>query len=59
MTILRKFYLAYRDVMENKSDPRTSNWFMMDSPFPTIAISLFYIFSVNVSHIYINYVRIS
>lgn len=35
--------------MEQKSDPRTRNWFMMNSPFPTIALSAAYIITVKVS----------
>lgn len=35
--------------MENKSDPRTTNWFMMDSPIPTIMLSATYIVIVKVS----------
>lgn len=34
--------------MDNKSDPRTTNWPLMSSPFPTIAISLAYAFFVKV-----------
>ncbi|KAL0276860.1 UNVERIFIED_CONTAM: hypothetical protein PYX00_004334 [Menopon gallinae] len=33
---------GYRDMMDNKSDPRVKDWSMMSSPFPTIAICIFY-----------------
>ncbi|KAK6639800.1 Elongation of very long chain fatty acids protein 7 [Polyplax serrata] len=32
----------YRDTMDHKSDPRVKDWPMMSSPFPTLAICLFY-----------------
>lgn len=51
MTILRKIYIGYGNLMNNYSDPRTKNLFLMDSPFPTIAMSLLYIFSVKVSQL--------
>lgn len=35
--------------MDNKSDPRTRDYPLMDSPFPTIAISLTYAYFVKVS----------
>lgn len=38
--------------MENKSDPRTRDWFMMDSPLPTIAVSAAYIIFVKVLLLY-------
>ncbi|KAG7197597.1 hypothetical protein KM043_016913 [Ampulex compressa] len=34
--------------MENRSDPRVNNWPMMNSPFPTLAICLFYAYFVKV-----------
>ena len=49
MDIMNNVYAGWRDLMDNKSDPRTRNWFMMDSPLPTIAISATYIFAVKVS----------
>ncbi|KAK1129260.1 hypothetical protein K0M31_020389, partial [Melipona bicolor] len=33
---------GYRDLMDNKSDPRVNHWMMMSSPLPTMAICLFY-----------------
>lgn len=49
MEILNRIYENWRYIMDNKSDPRTRNWFMMTSPLPTIAISAAYIFTVKVN----------
>lgn len=46
--LVRAIYDGYRDLMDNKSDPRVNNWPMMSSPFPTIFISLFYAYFVKV-----------
>ncbi|XP_011495475.1 PREDICTED: elongation of very long chain fatty acids protein AAEL008004-like [Ceratosolen solmsi marchali] len=35
-------YDGYWDLMDNKSDPRVKDWFLMSSPFPTLAICLCY-----------------
>jgi len=43
------FYDGWRDLMDNKSDPRTRDYPLMSSPFPTIAISLTYAYIVKVS----------
>ncbi|XP_017769545.1 PREDICTED: elongation of very long chain fatty acids protein AAEL008004-like [Nicrophorus vespilloides] len=32
----------YHDILDNKSDPRVSDWPMMSSPIPTLAICMFY-----------------
>uniref|UniRef100_A0A1L8DYF1 Elongation of very long chain fatty acids protein n=2 Tax=Nyssomyia neivai TaxID=330878 RepID=A0A1L8DYF1_9DIPT len=48
MSFLQAFYDGYRDLMDNKSDPRTKDWPLMSSPFPTIAISLTYAYFVKV-----------
>ncbi|XP_020296945.1 elongation of very long chain fatty acids protein AAEL008004-like [Pseudomyrmex gracilis] len=40
--LIGKIYDAYRDLMDNKSDPRVNDWLLMSSPFPTLAICLFY-----------------
>ncbi|TMW50635.1 hypothetical protein DOY81_004294, partial [Sarcophaga bullata] len=42
------FYDGWRDLMDNKSDPRTRDFPLMSSPFPTIAISLTYAYFVKV-----------
>ncbi|XP_031364095.1 elongation of very long chain fatty acids protein AAEL008004-like [Apis dorsata] len=41
-------YDEYRNLMDNESDPRVNNWFMMNSPFPTLFICLFYAYFVKV-----------
>jgi len=46
---LTMFYDGWRDLMDNKSDPRTRDYPLMSSPFPTIAISLTYAYIVKVS----------
>lgn len=48
MDYVTRFYEGWRDLMDNKSDPRTTDWFLMSSPFPTIAISLSYAYFVKV-----------
>ncbi|XP_034485958.1 elongation of very long chain fatty acids protein AAEL008004 isoform X2 [Drosophila innubila] len=48
MEYLSQFYDGWRDLMDNKSDPRTRDYPLMDSPFPTIAISLTYAYFVKV-----------
>jgi elongation of very long chain fatty acids protein 7 len=34
--------------MDNKADPRTTDWFLMSSPLPTIAMCLGYVYIVKV-----------
>lgn len=50
--ILTTIYEGWRDLMDNKSDPRVSEWPLMSSPFPTIAISLTYAYCVKVSYLF-------
>ncbi|XP_034946031.1 elongation of very long chain fatty acids protein AAEL008004-like [Chelonus insularis] len=38
----------YRWLMDEKSDPRVNNWFLMSSPFPTLFICLSYAYFVKV-----------
>lgn len=40
--ILHDIYDWYRDLMDNRSDPRVKDWPMMSSPFPTLALCVFY-----------------
>lgn len=49
MDLISKFYESWEDLMDNKSDQRTTNWFMMSSPFPTVAICLAYVYIVKVN----------
>uniref|UniRef100_A0A1B0D2R7 Uncharacterized protein n=1 Tax=Phlebotomus papatasi TaxID=29031 RepID=A0A1B0D2R7_PHLPP len=51
MSFLQSIYDGYRDLMDNKSDPRTKDWPLMSSPFPTIAISLAYAYFVKVKRV--------
>lgn len=46
--LIQIIYDGYRDLMDNKSDPRVNDWVMMSSPFPTLAICLFYAYFVKV-----------
>ncbi|XP_011867515.1 PREDICTED: elongation of very long chain fatty acids protein AAEL008004 isoform X2 [Vollenhovia emeryi] len=46
--LVQIIYDGYRDLMDNKSDPRVSDWSMMSSPFPTLAICLLYAYFVKV-----------
>lgn len=41
-------YDGYRDLMDNKSDPRVNDWLLMSDPFPTLAICLSYAYFVKV-----------
>lgn len=43
---VEKIYDAYRDLMDNKSDPRVNDWFLMSSPLPTLIICLSYSYFV-------------
>lgn len=47
--MLERIYDAWRDLMDNRSDPRTKNFPLMSSPLPTIIICLFYVYIVKVS----------
>lgn len=40
--IFTEMYDWYRDLMDNKSDPRVAGWPMMSSPVPTLALCIFY-----------------
>ncbi|XP_055636499.1 elongation of very long chain fatty acids protein AAEL008004 isoform X2 [Toxorhynchites rutilus septentrionalis] len=40
--IFTDVYDWYRDLMDNKSDPRIADWPMMSSPLPTLALCVFY-----------------
>ncbi|XP_076249437.1 very long chain fatty acid elongase AAEL008004 [Calliopsis andreniformis] len=46
--VVRSIYDGYRDLMDNKSDPRVNDWAMMSSPVPTLAICLSYVYFVKV-----------
>ncbi|XP_055526408.1 elongation of very long chain fatty acids protein AAEL008004 [Wyeomyia smithii] len=40
--IFTEIYDWYRDLMDNKSDPRVADWPMMSSPLPTLGLCIFY-----------------
>ncbi|PSN34259.1 Elongation of very long chain fatty acids protein [Blattella germanica] len=44
--LVRSLVDGYHDLMDNKSDPRVNDWFLMSSPFPTLAICLSYAYFV-------------
>ncbi|KAG5675219.1 hypothetical protein PVAND_005143 [Polypedilum vanderplanki] len=46
--MLHKIQAIWQDLMQNKSDPRVANFFLMSSPFPTIIICLTYVYLVKV-----------
>ncbi|XP_050499386.1 elongation of very long chain fatty acids protein-like [Diabrotica virgifera virgifera] len=46
--IVRNIIDSYHDLMDNQSDPRVNDWFLMSSPFYTLAICLFYVYIVKV-----------
>lgn len=48
MDFIRKLCDSWQNLMDNKSDQRTTNWFMISSPFPTVAICLAYVYVVKV-----------
>ncbi|XP_053682256.1 elongation of very long chain fatty acids protein 7 isoform X2 [Sabethes cyaneus] len=48
MELILKVYGGWRYLMDDLSDPRTKEWPLMSSPFPTIAISLSYAYFVKV-----------
>nr|BBF94995.1 elongation of very long chain fatty acids protein 15 [Orthetrum albistylum] len=48
-TLVRSIIDGYHDLMDNKSDPRVNDWFLMSSPFPTLMICLTYVYIVKVA----------
>ncbi|XP_055592516.1 elongation of very long chain fatty acids protein 7 [Uranotaenia lowii] len=40
--LLTDIYDWYRDLMDNRSDPRVADWPMMSSPLPTLGLCIFY-----------------
>lgn len=51
MNIVNIISATWYDLMENKSDPRTTDWFLMSSPLPTVIMCLTYVYIVKVSEI--------
>ncbi|CAH1112769.1 unnamed protein product [Psylliodes chrysocephalus] len=49
MALVVKYIVdGYHDLMDNKSDPRVNDWFLMSSPFYTLGICLGYVYIVKV-----------
>lgn len=48
MSSLDKVLSTWDDWMNKKSDPRTTDWLLMESPFPTVALCVFYVLSIKV-----------
>lgn len=48
MDLLNRINAGWRDLLDNKPDPRVTNLPLMASPFPTIAICLSYCYIVKV-----------
>ncbi|XP_066996656.1 very long chain fatty acid elongase AAEL008004 isoform X1 [Anabrus simplex] len=48
MALFITLYDNFHDIMEKNGDPRTSNWPLMSSPFPTLLICLLYVYLVKV-----------
>ncbi|XP_071445056.1 very long chain fatty acid elongase AAEL008004-like [Hetaerina americana] len=48
-TLVSTIIDGYHDLMDNKSDPRVNDWFLMGSPFPTLALCLTYVYVVKVA----------
>ncbi|CAG9802296.1 unnamed protein product [Chironomus riparius] len=46
MNIANIVSATWYDLMENKADPRTTDWFLMSSPLPTVIICLTYVYIV-------------
>lgn len=42
-SLLEEYLKLYENLKVKYSDPRTSDWFMMSSPIPSMAISLIYV----------------
>lgn len=52
MNIVNIVSATWYDLMENKSDPRTTDWFLMSSPLPTVIMCLTYVYIVKVIKIF-------
>ncbi|XP_041976153.1 elongation of very long chain fatty acids protein-like [Aricia agestis] len=46
METINRLIDGYHDIMDNHSDPRVKDWFLMSSPLPTLSICLTYVFIV-------------
>uniref|UniRef100_A0A023F4L2 Elongation of very long chain fatty acids protein n=1 Tax=Triatoma infestans TaxID=30076 RepID=A0A023F4L2_TRIIF len=48
MALIMKYIDGIQEIFDKNGDPRTSNWPLMSSPFPTLVICLSYIYLVKV-----------
>lgn len=48
MNLFDRINLSWRDLMDNKADPRVANYPLMSSPMPTLLICLSYVYIVKV-----------
>ncbi|XP_043786620.1 elongation of very long chain fatty acids protein-like [Apis laboriosa] len=46
-TLIRRIYNGYRHINENLSDPRTQDYFLIESPWGCLGIILFYLYFVH------------
>lgn len=51
MDLFREWYAVWRDLFDNRSDPRVKNWFLMDTPTNTVLLIAVYIYFVKVQQI--------
>lgn len=59
MNVLRDYYEKVNNYFANNADPRTTNWFLMASPFPVLAISMVYVILVQVSEIVLKAISVN
>ncbi|XP_012350816.1 elongation of very long chain fatty acids protein AAEL008004 isoform X4 [Apis florea] len=48
MSIVMQYVDRFHEILDKHADQRTTNWFMMSSPFPTLFICLSYVYGVKV-----------
>uniref|UniRef100_A0A0C9RVW1 Elongation of very long chain fatty acids protein n=1 Tax=Fopius arisanus TaxID=64838 RepID=A0A0C9RVW1_9HYME len=48
MSIVMQYVDRFHEILDKNADSRTTNWFLMSSPFPTLFICLSYVYIVKV-----------
>ncbi|XP_074110773.1 very long chain fatty acid elongase AAEL008004-like isoform X4 [Cotesia typhae] len=48
MSIVMQYVDRFHEILDKNADARTTNWFLMHSPFPTLMICLTYVYLVKV-----------
>ncbi|XP_012263954.1 elongation of very long chain fatty acids protein AAEL008004-like isoform X2 [Athalia rosae] len=48
MSIIMQYVDQFHEILDKHADSRTTNWFLMSSPFPTLFICLSYVYVVKV-----------